>query len=120
MRPDSDGKLRRIPLLMESGDRQYPSLALAAFDVYRRISAMQLSVDAREASRLHVAAQSIRLEGRSTLRLRFRGAPGRFRTFRWPTFWMVAPRENRWAAGLRLSAVRRWACRAWWRRPPMR
>src|SRR5215813_10652078 len=27
--PDSDGKLRRVPLLMEYGDRQYPSLALA-------------------------------------------------------------------------------------------
>src|SRR5262249_20193193 len=50
--PDSDGKLRRVPLVMEYGERQYPSLALAAFNVYRRTSAMQLCLNAREASRL--------------------------------------------------------------------
>jgi len=72
--PDNDGKLRHVPLVMESGDRQYPSLALAAVNVYRRQSAMQLIVNAREASLLRMGAQSIRLEGRSCMRLRFRGA----------------------------------------------
>src|SRR5260221_4927108 len=72
--PDSDGKLRRVPLVMEYGDRQYPSLALAAFNVYRRGSPMQLILNAREASRLRLGAQVVRLEGPSSLRLRFRGA----------------------------------------------
>ncbi len=72
--PDSDGKLRRVPLVIASGDRQYPSLALAAFYVYRRPSSMQLSLDAGEASRLRVDTQVIRLEGPSSMRLRYCGA----------------------------------------------
>jgi len=71
--PDSDGKLRRVPVVMESGDRQYPSLALAAFRVYRHASAIELTLNAREASRLRVGAQVVRLEGPSCMRLRFRG-----------------------------------------------
>src|SRR6266849_6787098 len=71
--PDSDGKLRRVPLVIEYGDRQYPSMALAAFNVYLRASTMQLSLNAREASRLRVGAQVVRLEDRSSMRLRFRG-----------------------------------------------
>jgi PAS domain S-box-containing protein len=71
--PDSDGKLRLVPLVMEYGDRQYPSLALAAFNVYRRASPLQLTLNAREASQLRVGAQVVRLEGPSSMRLRFRG-----------------------------------------------
>ena len=76
--PDSDGRLRRIPLLMESGNRQYPSLALAAVNVYRRTAAMRLTLNADEASRLRLGTEVVRLEGPSYMRLRFRGARGAF------------------------------------------
>src|SRR5215472_17071271 len=72
--PDSDGKLRRIPVVIESGDRQYPSLALETFGVYRHASAMQLTLNAREAASLRVGSDVVRLEGPSSMRLRFRGA----------------------------------------------
>jgi PAS domain S-box-containing protein len=71
--PDSDGKLRRVPLVMEYGDGQYPSLALAAYNVYRHASPMQLSLNAREASQLRLGTEVVRLEGESSMRLRFRG-----------------------------------------------
>jgi PAS domain S-box-containing protein len=72
--PDRDGKLRQVPLVMEYGDRQFPSLALAAFQVYRRTAGMQLVLNAREASQLRVDGHLQHLEGRSSMRLRFRGA----------------------------------------------
>jgi PAS domain S-box-containing protein len=71
--PDSDGKLRQVPLVMEYSDSQFPSLALAALYVFRHASSMQLILNAREASRLRVGSQVVRLEGRSLMRLRFRG-----------------------------------------------
>ncbi|MEO8368197.1 MAG: CHASE2 domain-containing protein [Candidatus Solibacter sp.] len=71
--PDADGELRRVPLLVESGEQHYPSLALAAFTVYRHATAMQLTLNQNEASQLRVGTQAIRLEGPSCLRLRFRG-----------------------------------------------
>jgi PAS domain S-box-containing protein len=72
--PDSDGKVRRVPLVIESGGRYYPSLALAALNVYRPVSTMQLTTDAGGASRLRLGQQAVPLEGPSFLRLRFRGA----------------------------------------------
>jgi PAS domain S-box-containing protein len=71
--PDSDGRLRRIPLAIEYGDRYYPSLALAALAVWRRPSRMQITADARGASRLRLDSQVVSLEGQSLMRLRFRG-----------------------------------------------
>ncbi|MBZ5626600.1 MAG: CHASE2 domain-containing protein [Acidobacteriia bacterium] len=72
--PDSDGKMRRIPLVIEYGSRYYPSLALAALNVYQRVSTMRLATDARGASRLRLDNRAVPLEGPSLLRLRFRGA----------------------------------------------
>ena len=72
--PDSDGKTRRIPLVIESGGRYYPSLALAALNVYRPVSTMQLATDARGAWRLRLDRRAVPLEGPSFLRMRFRGA----------------------------------------------
>ncbi|MCX6626848.1 MAG: CHASE2 domain-containing protein, partial [Candidatus Solibacter sp.] len=72
--PDSDGKVRRVPLMIESGDRYYPSLALAALNVYRPVSTMQLAADVGGAWRLRLGQRSVPLEGPSFLRLRFRGA----------------------------------------------
>ena len=71
--PDSDGRLRRVPLVIDYGVRQYPSLALAAWSAYRRVSSVQLNLTAREASRLRAGTQVVRLEGPSTMRLRYRG-----------------------------------------------
>jgi PAS domain S-box-containing protein len=76
--PDRDGKVRRIPLVIEYGDRYYPSLALAAVAVYRRPSTMLLTADANGASRLYLDRQAVSLEGPSFMRLRFRGPPRTF------------------------------------------
>ncbi len=72
--PDSDGKLRRIPLLMEHDQRYYPSLALAALNVYRHASTMGLATDAFGASELRMDDRAVPMEGQGFLRLRFRGA----------------------------------------------
>jgi two-component system, cell cycle sensor histidine kinase and response regulator CckA len=76
--PDRDGRMRRIPLVIEYGDRYYPSLALAALNVYRHVSTMQLVTDARGAWRLRLDNQTVPLEGPSYLRLRFSGTQRRF------------------------------------------
>jgi PAS domain S-box-containing protein len=72
--PDSDGKTRRMPLVIESGGRFYSSLALAALNVYRRASTMELTAEAYGTSRLRLDDRVIPLEGPSLMRLRFRGA----------------------------------------------
>ncbi len=78
---DRDGKLRRVPLVMELGDRQYASLALAAFRTYSQAvsgnnAAMQLVLNAHEADHLRMGTEMVPLEGQASMRLRFRG-PGR-------------------------------------------
>ena len=71
--PDSDGRLRRLPLVMEYGDRQYPSLALATLHLNWNAGALQLNLASRDASRLRIGDRTIALEDHSLLRLRFRG-----------------------------------------------
>jgi PAS domain S-box-containing protein len=72
--PDRDGKLRRLPVVIEYGGHYYPSLALAAANLYRPVSAMQLVTDAHGAWRLRLGDRTMPLEGPSCLRMRFRGA----------------------------------------------
>ena len=72
--PDQDGTVRHVPLVIEYGDRYYPSLALAAVNLYRHVSSMQLAVEPYGGGRLRLDRQVISLEGQSVLRLRFRGA----------------------------------------------
>ncbi len=72
--PDSDGILRRVPVVIEYGNRYDPSLALAALDLYRHVSHRQLFASSLGAERLRLDNRVIPLEGPSTLRLRFRGA----------------------------------------------
>jgi PAS domain S-box-containing protein len=72
--PDSDGILRRVPVLIEYGNRYDPSLSLAALDLYRHVSHRQLFASSLGAERLRLDDRTIPLEGPSTLRLRFRGA----------------------------------------------
>lgn len=76
--PESDGKLRRIPLLIEYNGQQYPSLALAAVAVYQRPSSLLLFTDTRGPSQLGPNDKLIPVEGPALMRLRFRG---RQRTF---------------------------------------
>ena len=76
--PDSDGRLRRIPAVIEFGGQYYPSLAFAAANLYRPASVMQVSTDAYGAWRLRLDSRTIPLEGPSYLRMRFRGAPRTF------------------------------------------
>jgi PAS domain S-box-containing protein len=71
--PDSDGRMRRIPLVMEYGDRYCPSLALAALAVGRRPSTVEFKVDSSGAARLLLGGRVVSLEGPSLMRLRFRG-----------------------------------------------
>ena len=71
--PDSDGKLRRVPVVMEYAGQQLPSLALAAYQAYRGTAPMQLRLGSRDAAELRVGAGTVPAEGRSLLRLRFRG-----------------------------------------------
>jgi CHASE2 domain-containing sensor protein len=71
--PDSDGKLRRVPLVMEYGEQFYPSAALAAVNIDQHAAAMQVRLNARSASQLSVGPRVIPLEGPSSMRLRFRG-----------------------------------------------
>ncbi len=72
--PDRDGTLRHVPLVIEYGNRYYPSLALAALDLYRHVSTMQLTIEPHGARRLRLDDRVILLEDQSVLRLRFRGA----------------------------------------------
>src|SRR5262249_29526545 len=61
--PDSDGVLRRVPLIMESGGSLFPSLALAAFSVYQRQSPAQIRLSGRDAVGLRVGTETVPLEG---------------------------------------------------------
>jgi PAS domain S-box-containing protein len=71
--PDPDGKLRGLPLVAEYAGRYYPSLDLAAMDTYHHVARMQFRADARGAAWLRLDGELVPLEGRSTLRLRYRG-----------------------------------------------
>ncbi len=71
--PDSDGKMRRVPMVVEYRNRYYPSLAFAALNLNQGASAMRLDTDSHGASRLRLDGRGIPLEGPGLLRLRFRG-----------------------------------------------
>lgn len=71
--PDQDGKLRRIPLVIEYQGKHYPSLALAALNVYRPAGKLQITAGMAGASGLSLDQRRIPLEDRSCIRLHFRG-----------------------------------------------
>lgn len=86
--PDSDGVLRRAPVLAEFGGRVYPSLALAAVTAGSGSRAATLRVEHENASTLQTLASSagtalpahleVPLDGKSNLLIRYRGAKGTF------------------------------------------
>jgi adenylate cyclase len=77
--PDPDGILRRVPLLMESGGRVYPSLALAAVAAAQGSQDMTMRVANANTSRLMLeGGVEVPLDGKSNLLLRFRGGKRTF------------------------------------------
>ena len=71
--PDPDGRLRGLLLIAEYHGQYFPSLALAALNTYRHVSHLQVRVDGRGAAWLRLDNRVVPLEGRSSLRLRYRG-----------------------------------------------
>ena len=81
--PDTDGILRRAPVLLEFNDRSYPSLALAAVSMATGVRGRMLRVANVNTSALVLAGggesssdragQSIPLDGKSNLLVRYRG-----------------------------------------------
>jgi CHASE2 domain-containing sensor protein len=71
--PDSDGILRRVPLVVELDGRLYPSLALAAVVASTGASDIALRVVNVNASALDIDNRITPLDGKGDLLLRYRG-----------------------------------------------
>ena len=84
--PDSDGIVRRVPLVVELEGRMYPALALAAVATATHTRSVALrvananastlmvsSADEEGAARPHHGSINVPLDGRSNLLLRYRG-----------------------------------------------
>jgi CHASE2 domain-containing sensor protein len=71
--PDSDGILRRVPLLVELDGRVYPGLALAAVAAATGAHDAALRVSNANAASLILDNRIVPLDGKSNLLLRYRG-----------------------------------------------
>ena len=71
--PDSDGILRRVPLLMQLDDRVYPSLALAAVMATTGSRDMTLRISNVNTASLIVGKHLVPVDGRANALLRYRG-----------------------------------------------
>jgi adenylate cyclase len=71
--PDSDGILRRVPLIAELEGRVYPSLALAAVSRIRHVRDMALHVSNVNASVLVLDNLKVPVDAKSNLLVRYRG-----------------------------------------------
>src|SRR5262249_40473352 len=71
--PDSDGILRRVPLLIEFADQIHPSLALAAVNATRHPRDIALRVVNVNTSSLLLDGQSVPLDAKGNLLVRYRG-----------------------------------------------
>jgi len=71
--PDSDGILRRVPLLTDLNGRVYPSLALSSVMAATSADHPTLKISTVNASTLTVGDLTIPLDGRSNLLVGFRG-----------------------------------------------
>ncbi len=76
--PDSDGVLRRVPLLLRYGGRVYPSFALAAVAAATHARTDTLQVGNTNAVSLRVGDRSVPLDGKSHLLVRYRGVKHTF------------------------------------------
>jgi adenylate cyclase len=77
--PDSDGILRRVPLLVRLGDGTYPSLALASVAAMIGTKNVTLRVENGNANTLLLNRQEVPLDGKSNLLVRYRGKKRTFR-----------------------------------------
>jgi CHASE2 domain-containing sensor protein len=77
--PDSDGILRRVPLLVRYGDSAYPSLALATVAAMTGTRDVALRVDNANTSALSLGGRVFALDGKSNLLVRYRGKKNAFR-----------------------------------------
>src|SRR5204862_343395 len=71
--PDSDGILRRVPLLAELDGRVYPGLALAAVAAATGARDMALRIANVNASTLTMDNRTVPVDGKGNLLLRYRG-----------------------------------------------
>jgi CHASE2 domain-containing sensor protein len=71
--PDADGLLRRVPLLAEFNGEVYPGLALAAVLAAGKTRDVSLRVINVNTTSLAIDKQSVLLDGKSNLLLRYRG-----------------------------------------------
>ena len=76
--PDSDGILRRVPLLVDFDGRVYPSLALAAVAAATDAHGMALRLSNVNASVLTTDDRVVPLDGKSNALLRYRGKKNTF------------------------------------------
>ncbi len=77
--PDSDGILRRVPLVAEYDGRFYPSLALASVLATRRVRDVALRIANVNAAELDLDGHRVPVDARSNLLLRYRGRKHTFR-----------------------------------------
>lgn len=71
--PDTDGILRRVPLVIEYEGRTYPSLALAAVLAASSTAPVALRANNLNSSTLLLDSWNVPLDGRSNLLVRYRG-----------------------------------------------
>jgi adenylate cyclase len=76
--PDPDGLLRRVPLLAAFNGQVYPGLALAAVLAARKTRDVSLRVINVNTALLALDKESLLLDGKSNLLLRYRGAKRTF------------------------------------------
>ncbi|HET9834203.1 MAG TPA: CHASE2 domain-containing protein, partial [Vicinamibacterales bacterium] len=76
--PDSDGVLRRVPLLLQYRGRVYPSFALAAVAAATHARSDVLDVANANAVTLTFGDRTVPLDGRSHLLVRYRGVKHTF------------------------------------------
>jgi len=76
--PDSDGILRRVPLVAELGGRVYPALALAAVVSATGARDLSLRIANVNAASLTIDRRVVPLDGKSNLLVRYRGKKGTF------------------------------------------
>jgi adenylate cyclase len=76
--PDTDGVLRRVPLLIAFDGRIYPSLTLAAVLRQTATREIALRVDNSNAVSLFLGNQSVPLDGKGNMLLRYRGKGNTF------------------------------------------
>src|SRR5207245_9318101 len=79
--PDSDGILRRVPLLVELDGRVYPGLALAAVVAATGVRDIALRIANVNASVLAIDNRTVPVDGQGNLLLRYRGKKRTFPYF---------------------------------------